>query len=148
MSDDVLLHLQASLVRFCMDFIDEIDGLGFSGYSFVNLDGHAQLTKLPETDLIVMEGFSLVDQEKTLSVICLFGVSTMNDPGLYRHIRVLSMLFDKLKTMQEIPIYHATQNVVIGWMKATSGTQALPITKADVRSIQLIGVELAASLTA
>jgi len=136
-------NLYVSLVRFVKDFIADAPSFGIdTKIEFVNFDAHAQLTSLPAADVVGISDFSFQLDEKFIHLLCGFGISTLNDVDLMRHIMLLDALFERLKPTKTIPVFDAYTTDKRGWMVVTDDVTLLPMANTETRGAQFLLVKL------
>lgn len=143
------LNFRSSLLKFCNERINDLiyRDLLNSGAAFVDFDAHAQMTSVPEVDILGTANLTWNLADKMFDLDVMFGVSTLRDTNMFRHHRVLDFLVDYLAPEKQIPVVDADTGADRGWMVVTNGTQLLPVMKTDTRSLQFLQVGLQTSVT-
>lgn len=142
-------HFRSSLIKFCQTQLDELmseDIININS-QYVDFDAHAQLTSLPEVDLLGTANLNWLVDEKTFDIDVMIGVSTFRDANMFRHHETIDFLADRLMPEKQIAVIDANLATTLGWMVITNGTQLLPIMKTETRSVQFLQVGLLTSLT-
>lgn len=126
-----------SIVKFARDF----QAAKFSASTYVDWDAHAEVNELPTGDLIGPAGIGLSTEQVNFDyVVFAFGISTIDDPNLFRLRKTMSQLHAKLRPMTKIPIYDADTAQVISWMVVKTPLSISPVSKAELRAVQFINV--------
>ncbi len=141
-TSNTLSNIQASLIRFCMDFI-----VTHPDMIFVNYDAHADETTVPPGDLIGPSGLSLTFDEQLIDINLMFGVATDIDTNLFRLNNLMGQLLELLKPTKKIRVLDSESGVELGWMVVQNGTRLLPIGGSKVKPLQYIMVRLGTSET-
>lgn len=114
-------NVQASLIRFCRDFADEMTPHGFS-LGFLNLDAHADDTTWPDGDFIGM-GELNVDVMEQDEVMVSFAIATDNDSNLLRMSELINELANRLLPNSQIKVYDAETGAVVSSLFVTNGVR-------------------------
>ena len=133
----IIEDLFTSVMRFCDDFrISQAPGYSLK---VVNFDAHADDTSLPEQDVIGISSFTS-ETEVFTDVMVLIGISTLDDPGLTRHMKLISRLYEKLLPEARHKVYYTSTGQSRGMMVVTGGTRLMPISSSNARPLQFIAV--------
>jgi len=132
-----------SIVRFVTAAATEIGSeLSITPPIFVNLDAHADLTKLDKVDFLGVLGFGVVIADKMLDAHCQFAVSTYDDPNMVRHIQIMDIMADLLSPTKQIPLFTAASGAAVenSWLVIQSDVVIEPTAKDQFRTLQVINV--------
>lgn len=125
----------------------EMLALGFTkSLEIFNMDDHADIYKLPKQDFLVFSAFSQGVDDKTISYFFYIGVSTFNDMNNERHAKLISYLASRFCSGRAIKVVDDNLNK-IGAFNIQNTTRVLPMSKEDLRSLQLISVDCLSTLT-
>ena len=105
----------------------------------IDFDAIADITTLPETDLVGLRSFSLNSGSDYKPVVTASGmiiVMTYNDAGNTRLMERLNTLFNQMKPEKTIPLYDYQTSQVIGEMKFLGVTRLMPLERNGNRAIQ------------
>lgn len=130
--------LRSSLIKFIKTFADNTPG----STTFLDLDSFRQHQDFPDGDLAALNGFTWVVDGKIIQVLCSFGISTLNDPNLFRHAELIDSLATSLMPEETLSLIHPDTGDTLGWMVVQNGTTIQPIEKTDTRAFQFIQVSL------
>ena len=143
---DIYENIFASLVKFTQDFIAENASIS-PDVDFVNWDAHASLNMLPNKDLIGFGNLGVNTDDAFHHIEVSFGVSTVDDLNLFRHVKLISKLHSKLLPEKQIPLIAADDGRDLGVMIVVDNTDVLPVAKTETRPIQFIMVSLESTVT-
>lgn len=133
--EDVYDNVVVSLIKFVQEFIAEHDPTAV----YVDWDAHAQISELPKDGtLIGPAGCGLSHEEVNREVVFGFGISTDQDPNLFRLRRLISKLYGRLQPAMTIPVYDHKTGEVASWMVLKTPVEIMPVTKAELRSVQFV----------
>lgn len=133
----ILEDLYTSVMRFCDDF--RIAQAPDYSLKVVNFDAHADESTLPESDIIGISSFTS-ETEVFTDVMVLIGISTLDDPGLTRHMKLVSRLYEKLLPESRHKVYSTATGQSRGIMVVSGGIRLMPISSSNARPLQFIGV--------
>jgi len=137
--ENIHLNINASLLKVCKDFILS-EGLS-ADYDVFDFDAHASLNDLPNKGLIGIAEYSLAEDSDMYSGECMIVISTMQDDlNLQKLKPLVSKMFSKWRTGQEIAAVTADNGTLIGNIKVHSGTEALSVARTQSRPLQMISV--------
>lgn len=114
---------------------------------YLNWDEHAEMTELPEGDLIGLAGVGLAeDTDKEYDIPFAVLVSTYKDPGMHRMTKLLSRLRARFVAGTKLPVFTEVGGVAVEktWMVTRLPLAVTPASKAEVRLVQ--GIEARALL--
>lgn len=138
---DLYRNITTSLVKLINDFRTT----NAPEAAYIDWDAHAQISELPtEGALMGPAGAGIAEEEDGIHVVFSFGVSTYQDPNLFRLRELSSELFGLVAPGSTIPIYdHAAIEaggdiVPVSWMVVTTPVALTPVTKAELRSVQFV----------
>lgn len=134
---DLYNNIAQSIIKFAVDFVE-----AHPGCQFLDWDEHANIHELPESDLAGPAGIGMVDEGGGLySIVFSIGVSTQNDPSLFRLRQMMSELYGLLSPGQQIALYDHEQNAPLSWMIVQSPVAVTPVTRTEVRPLQFIELQ-------
>ena len=132
----------ASLVSFTQDIKDRLNSEGIlENAEYIEWDAHANINDLPQKDVIGLTSFALLDEGNMLTVNGAIGIGTFNEKSLFRLRKGSALIFELLKPTLTIPYLDADSGFHINDIVLQSGTNLLPVSRADVRSIQFVQFE-------
>lgn len=136
---DLYLDVRSSVIRFINLKIREFIERDIStGIRYIDLDAHADLGEMPDTDCICLQGFSATTDEKFISIEFNIGVTTFNDAEKVVHNKMISELLGSLVPMSTIDLVAHESGEKIGTLIVNDETEVAPFAKTNVRSIQYI----------
>lgn len=115
----------------------------------MDFDAIADLTTLPNKDLIGLRSFALTSGHDTNPIPITSGMiilMTYNDASNMRLMDRLNQVFNAMLPEQMIPLYDAQTETVIGEMKLLGVTRLMPLERNGNRAIQ--GITFQAGLQA
>lgn len=135
-----------TLLRFCSEIAEHFN----PEYPMkaLCLDGVADLSKLPEGDLVGLSQWSLQEREDTAGFYChaFFGFRTVDDDNLMRlEMEFMNYLIGLIKTENyKIPIYkYGVQPFQrIGHLQFSEIFETLPVKQNDGSSFRMVSVTL------
>lgn len=107
---------------------------------YFDWDTASEANELPDTDLLGPSGLGFTDEGKTFDLIFSFGVSTVNDPNLFRLRKLASKIYKDFRPDAVLDIYSHDDGVVYSWAKVVGPTVITPIQRALTRPLQFITV--------
>lgn len=137
MSANTLSSIHASLMRFCMDFIEANPGL-----EWVNFDDHANSPSLPAGDLMGPSSLTIEFADKLIQLDVMFGIGVDDDVNLFKLNAYIGRLLELVLPEKRIRVYDADTGYDIGWFIVQNGTRLLPVGNSDAKPIQFIQVSL------
>lgn len=146
MTSNTLSNIQASLMRFCNDFVDAQALLSVT-LEFVNFDAHADEATIPNGDLIGIAGLGLVFDDSLIDIQAMVGLSTEGDTNLFRLSNLMGQLLELLRPECLIRVYDSESGDDIGWMVIKNGTRLMPVGGATAKPLQYVIIELATSVS-
>jgi hypothetical protein len=132
---DLYSCITSSIIRFGEDFRKANNPTA----DYFDWDAHAQLSDLPQKDVVGPGSIGLANEGKLTQVIFSYGLATVGDPNLFRLRKLVSQLYGKLQPEMTIPIYD-TQGAQHSWMVVKSPVTIAPVSKSEIRAIQFISV--------
>lgn len=142
------LDVKSSITRFANVMIEEILKEGFSNQiNFVDLDAHADLGEMPETDCITISGVSATFDEKFINATFNIGVTTFDDKEKVRHDKMISYILGHSLPMEVIPLVSSDDGKQIGSFIINEDTEVTPFIKSNVRSLQYVLLTVLSNLT-
>ena len=122
---------------------------GAAAPGFADLDAHAQLSDLPETDLIGVLGYACHYSGKLITVHISGFVSSVNDPGLVRHTEMMDVMIGALRPETRVQVYDAEAAVLtpVSWLFVQGDGMVDPVGRENTRSIQVLTIRLISGQT-
>lgn len=151
--ENTSLYFEAwsSVIRAMQQCIAEIKQLGLSDdIEVLNLDDHADIRELPKKDYVFFSSFNQMGDEHQLEYGFFVGCSTWADTNNLRHTRLISYLASRFAPARAISIVRDNGNgglETIGKLNIQSGTEVMPMSKSDQRSVQFIEVHSLSTTT-
>ena len=136
------LDAKASVKRMITSFIEDMKKENLSlDLQYFDLDAHADASEVPETDIIALQGFSGIFEEKFIDISFNVGVSTFNDSENTRHDAIMSHLVGRLYPMETIELVTYDEGIPYGSLIVRGSTDVSPFAKTNIRPIQFCLVE-------
>lgn len=110
------------------------------------LENHVLTEGFPETDLILLNGFSMEIEDKIATIGFQIGVSMKDDVNLYNHYKVISYLHDRFRPMTTINIFSSNGDLC-GTMTLLDASLLSPVSKASTRCVQLLDLMAKSDIT-
>lgn len=141
----LIRNIEASLVKYCKDIIAADALVGFKPFNF---DTHAAINELPNVPLIGIAEVSVVNDQETYEVACMFVVcSTAEDTYLAKLNHAIDCLFDRLKPDETAcQIVAETNGAILGNLKVQRGVSVFPVAVTKGRPLRTISVSFGSSL--
>lgn len=116
-------------------------------YFLFDFDAHVEKSSFPLRHLIGIKDFSIATEGKLFIASAGIALSVYNDTALQKHNRVMDKLFEHLFPNNKLSLYNITDNSgdALTDMKIMDGSEVLPMSKSNTRSIQIVGVFLSTS---
>lgn len=132
---DIYTCICNSLIRFGEDFrkANAPDAVYF------DWDAHAQISDIPESDVIGPAGIGLANEGKITQVAFSYGLATVGDTNLFRLREMMSKLYGVLQPEDIVPVYDTNGNR-FSWIVVKSPVTIAPVSKSEVRAVQFISV--------
>lgn len=115
-------NIQASLLRFCSDFAEEMTEFGYT-LTRVNLDAKATPQEWPNEAFIGLSDVQYDFDDHKIEVMLAFVISTVSDPNLLRMDDVINHLLGKLMAGARIRIYDSINGIPLGHLVALNGVR-------------------------
>lgn len=136
--DEIYDDITASIQKYAVDkrvvLLTESPGI-----TYFDFDTVAEAHELPDGDLIGPAGLGLTEAESGIfEIVASVGVSTVNDPNLYRLRKMISKVYADLRPMKQIELYRHATTTPVGWAVIQGGTSITPINKAASRALQFV----------
>lgn len=109
-------------------------------------ENHAFETDVPKTDVILFNGFSCEEEGKVYHLSFQVGVSMFEDVNLHRHYKALSYLYDRFEVLGSFSLFDETSKK-IGNATILDGKLLAPVSKIDIRCVQMFTVDCVSDLT-
>lgn len=144
--DELYTDLCSSLTRWAAQKVTALQG-EFPGLQFVDWDAHSELHELPSGDLLGPAGVAMTDQGKFFEATVSVGLSTMNDPNLFRIRALASKVFADFRPERKLPVYRSETAVVdetpvaLGWLVFQPPTIITPMSRAETRILQFVNAQ-------
>jgi hypothetical protein len=133
---DIYSCICSSIIRFGETF-RKANALPSATY--FDWDAHAQLSELPENDVVGPAGIGLSNEGKITQVVFSIGLATVGDANLFRLRKMMSQLYGELQPEMTIPVYDTT-GTRRSWLVVKSPVTIAPVSKSEVRACQFISV--------
>lgn len=135
-----MIHYNAlmSIFKFSRDFIDELAGEGVATPTFMFWDAHSEVHELPSVDLLGPGGFTISVDDRIHTVTCAIGSCPFEDTNLFRHSKIMSLLYERLQPGEQIQLIDYNTGLPLSWMVIINGTEVMPVTRAETRTYQFI----------
>lgn len=142
--DEIYYDVCLSVVRYCKQKIAALSDL-YPDLQYLDFDGHSEIHELPDgKDCLGPAGIGLTQEEKMFEAVLSVGVSTINDPGLFRIRGLISNVFGDLQAEKKLPLYRAATTVAntppepIGFFVFQSPAIVVPMSRAETRLLQFV----------
>lgn len=109
-------------------------------------ENHAFQTDVPKTDVVLFNGFSCEEEDKIYSLSFQVGVSMYEDVNLHRHYKALSYLYDRFEVLGSFSLFDENLKK-IGNANILDGKLLSPVSKIDIRCVQMFTVDCVSDLT-
>ena len=109
-------------------------------------ENHAFQTDVPKTDVLLFNGFSCEEEDKIYHIGFQVGVSMFEDVNLHRHYKALSYLYDRFEILGSFSLFDNNLNK-IGNATILDGKLLSPVSRVDIRCIQMFTVDCVCDLT-
>lgn len=136
MSDLILMDIDASLKRFCVQFGMAIE----PPLVYEDFDAHADENTVPQGDLIGTSGLSLTSSAPFVDVDVMIGITTTNDTNLLRLRELVAMLFQRLQPTKTIEVLDYKTGEKKGSLIVQDGVRVLPVGGNHSRPLQYVMV--------
>lgn len=119
--------IETSLLAHCKALAQAINAdLGYN-FKMEYFEGYTYDEVLPQQDIIGPWKLELEVDEKIVSGTFLITLSTLNDSGCFRLRNAISLVFDDLKPMREIPLFQPDGTPLQGSLVILTGGSMLPM---------------------
>lgn len=146
--EKLYLDVKSSIIRFANTMIYQIISKGITdSLVFVDLDAHADLGEMPDTDCLAISGVSAVFDEKFIEATFNIGVTTFDDKEKQRHDKIISYVNGHTLPMETIPLVSSDDGSEIGVLTVYADTEVTPFIKSNVRALQYILVTVRSNVT-
>lgn len=130
-----------SVQRALQQCCSEIKELGYSkNIQLYLVDDYSDSYSLPEGDLLLFGMFSQSTNEGNISYFFNVGVCSFSDKNNIRHSKMISYLANRFLPGKAMKIINENLEKV-GALNFTDQTQVHPMTKDEIRGIQMISVD-------
>lgn len=136
----MLKAARLSTVRFLREVASEILAADGVGLSYVDWDDHADMNKLPMTDIYGLTGMGITENDKTHEVVFGVTLSTYNDQNLFRMTDMSDLFYRRLRAGTTFSIYDPVTGLEVGKMVFQTGTSAMPVNRVETRAVVSISV--------
>ena len=99
-----------------------------------------------QTDVVLFNGFSCEEEDKIYSLSFQVGVSMYEDVNLHRHYKALSYLYDRFEVLGSFSLFDENLKK-IGNANILDGKLLSPVSKIDIRCVQMFTVDCVSDLT-
>lgn len=132
---DIYSCICSSIIRFGEDFRRANDPTA----TYFDWDAHADISQIPETDVVGPAGIGLANEGKITQVVFSIGLATVADENLFRLRRMMSALYGQLQPEMTIPVYD-TAGARASWLVVKAPVTIAPVSKSEIRAVQFISV--------
>lgn len=135
----MLTNIRSSLIRMVANEIAaaRADNLS-TDLAYLNLDEHAAVNEFPSNDVVGLWSFAVDEDPVSFTIHAAVGISTINDPGLFRHYELAARFFERLRGERKIEYVDADDGRIISWIVLVNGTNLMPMSRAEIRPIQFV----------
>ncbi|MES0134509.1 hypothetical protein NKJ88_06035 [Mesorhizobium sp. M0016] len=133
-----------SIVKVCQGIITEVEALyPDTEINFFDWETHSNVAELPNSDLIGPTALAFTEQSPGLSeaVFAIAASTYGDDTNLFRHRKIMSLIFERLRPTKTMKIYDAGSALEKGFMVFTDGTTLVPMTRSEARPWQYVQVQ-------
>ena len=109
-------------------------------------ENHAFETDVPKTDVLLFNGFACEEEDKIYNLSFQVGVSMFEDVNLHRHYKALSYLYDRFEVLGSFSLFDENLKK-IGNANILDGKLLSPVSKIDIRCVQMFTVDCVSDLT-
>ena len=132
-------NVRSSFFKFLGEEIASMKSAGIETDAQVfDFDAHVDMKEFPETDLVGPSNYSFTWDDNLIEVQVAFGVSTINDEGMFRHHRMVGHLTQRLKPGRTMTVVNAQTGQPADILVSGSPLTASPMAKTDIRGLQFI----------
>lgn len=131
---------RSSVIRAISDCCRAVKELEISkDATFFDFDSHAENFELIQNDVIGLRSYATYDEDgvvrNSFYVVC----STMNDKNGIRLSKIVSYVFARFLSGNTINVFNEESEIITS-LNITSGTEVMPMSKADNRMAQYVDV--------
>lgn len=142
----ILSILETSTLAYCNQIAQAINTqLGFN-FEVVLFDAYAENEPLPEKDIIGIYRLEFELDSHFIKGSFLLGVSTINDPQLFRLRKVSSFVLDQVKPQKTISLVTEDGQPVVGNLVIMDGVAVLPV-EGNTRPAKFFGIHFNSTAT-
>lgn len=142
----ILSILESSTLAYCNQIAQAINTqLGFD-FEVVLFDAYAENEPLPEKDIIGVYRLEFELDSHFIKGSFLLGVSTLNDPQLFRLRKVSSFVLDQVKPQKTISLVTEDGQPVAGNLVIMDGVAVLPV-EGNTRPAKFFGIHFNSTAT-
>jgi hypothetical protein len=139
-------HL-ASLLKFCGDFIDEINVPGQDKFQVCYLDSYEDYESLPKGSLIGVAGYTIEIDEHLSRITAMIGLGTENDANEFRLTAAMGKLLTRLLPTKRIAVVDAETGESLGQLVIENGIRTMPSSGAMGRSMKYLAFSASSDVT-
>lgn len=137
----ILNILESTVLAFCNRLKDTANAQLNTNLSVVLFDTAPEEEELPKTDLIGSYNLEFKVDSHFIDGTFLLGVSTLNDPSLFRLRQITSFVLDECLPEKTIQLYNADGNPILGNLVILDEVSVLPTNKdSKLRAARFIGI--------
>jgi hypothetical protein len=137
---DLFNNVYQSVVKWVQDW-RETQTVA-SKLKYVNWDAHAELSELPEGNLVGPAMISLREEEEGIYLITFsIGVCVVSDPNHFTLTKMISELRGLLKPTTRMAVYDHDSTEPATWMVVVTPQEVSPPAKAEMRSVRFLNVQ-------
>lgn len=143
----ICLSLEASIQAYMNNTIlPALFAAGVTAELF-DLDAHAIDSSVPDVHLLTYSNFTMVEDEKEITMDAALGASTVRDSDLKTLRLMTAILFDHLRTGCSFPAIDYFTGEKLGMIIVKNGTRITPISGEDNRPVRAAIVTFGTTLT-
>lgn len=132
---NVYKSVQDSLYAACLDFKTD-DGWTATIYNF---DAYSEQNKLPDGDLIGLNGFTMDVDTDLITVHCRIGIATENDKNLFRLEEKAGKLLQRFAPGTHFKVYDVdAANAEVGDLVIDAGVSVSPVYQAISKPLKFL----------
>lgn len=124
-----------STIRFIRDIAAQLVVPEGIGLNYVDWDAHADVGKLPTSDLYGLTGLGITDNEVTHDLVFGVTLSTYNDQNLFRMTDMTDLYYRRMRALTTFALLDPATGYEVGKIAIERGTTAMPIDRVETRLV-------------
>ena len=144
--NNILSILETSTLAYCNQIAQAINAQLNLDFEVVLFDAYAENEPLPEKDIIGIYRLEFELDSHFIKGSFLLGVSTINDPQLFRLRKVSSFVLDQVKPQKTISLVTEDGQPVVGNLVIMDGVAVLPV-EGNTRPAKFFGIHFNSTAT-